>query len=460
MSAASHAIAEIEAKKDLFIDLATKIWENPEVANKEHKAAAWTAELLRSEGFEVQEAYAGVPTAIRATYGQGSPVIGLLGEYDALPGMSQSVSTSKEPIIEGGAGQGCGHNLLGAAHAAAAVGIKREMQERGIQGTIVFYGCPAEEQLTGKPFMARDGGFEGLDCSFAWHPGTANSLTLGTMTAINAARFHFKGVTAHAGADPQNGRSALDAAELMNVGANFLREHVTHDVRIHYVITNAGEAPNIVPDKATNWYYVRALTREAVVSTFERIVKVAQGAAMMTETEVEVEDSGGCYNTLQNKVLCEVAYEAMQEIGMPEYSEDEIAFAKELNEASPNYQMMVNSGRIPEGEHIARNILPISSDNVYASTDVGDVQHLAPGASFSSTTSNVGAGGHSWQVTACSGHSIGMKGMINAAKILALSCIKVFDSPETLAKAKEEFDEATKGKPYVCPIPQGMQVPS
>ncbi|MCL1914947.1 MAG: amidohydrolase [Eubacteriaceae bacterium] len=456
---AKFALSEIEAKQEKFIDHATKIWEHPEVAFKEVKAAAWTAQLLREEGFDVVENYAGVPTAIRASFGSSGPVIGLLGEYDALPGMSQQVSTNKEAIVEGGPGHGCGHNLLGTTTAAAAIGIKKEMEERGIAGTIVYFGCPAEEVLVGKPFMARRGAFDDIDCAFAWHPGTSNNVNLGTMTAINSARFHFKGVTAHAGADPHNGRSALDAAELMNVGANFLREHVTSDVRIHYVLTEAGTAPNIVPDKASSWYYMRALSRPVVVDTYERIVKIAHGAAMMTDTEVEVEYGGGCYNTLPNKALSEVLHEAMIEIGVPEYTQEEIGFAKELNATSPNYQRLVDSGRIPDGMHIRTDIGPIAKENGFASTDVGDVMHIAPCSSFSTATYNAGAGGHSWQITSCANTSIGMKGMLYAAKVMAVASLRVFEDSELLSKAKEEFQLATKGVPYVCPVTDDMEVP-
>lgn len=449
----------IDEKSLMLSELAQKIWETPEIAYQEYNACKWMAEALEKEGFEVELGCGGLPTAIRASWGNGKPVIGFLGEYDALPGMSQKVSTLKEPVLEGGSGHACGHNLLGTAHLGAVIGMKKEMQERNLKGTVVFYGCPAEEALTGKVFMARNGAFRDLDISFAWHPGTENSVSTGVMTALNTAKFNFKGITAHAGGDPHNGRSALDAAELMNVGANFLREHVTDDVRIHYVITNGGTAPNIVPDKAGNWYYVRAFSREAAGDTYERLIKVAKGAAMMTETEVEVELLGGCYNTLQNKVLASLVHETMQEVELPEWSEEEMKFAEELDKVSANYKAMADSGKIKEGTHIHHEVSPVVNENAFGSTDVGDVQHIAPGVFFTTATSNIGAAGHSWQNTACAGNSIGIKGMLYGAKVMAVAGIKALEDSSIIEEAKKEFDSRMGVKKYECPIPDDIPVP-
>ena len=452
---------EIDAKAGILENLAMKIWEAPETAYNEVKACAWMEEVLKNEGFEVVTGYAGVPTAIKATWGSGKPILGFLGEYDALPGMSQKVSVEKDPVVLGDPGHACGHNLLGTAHVGAVIGMKKEMEEKGLKGTIIYYGCPAEEVLTGKPMMARGGGFsEGLDAVMAWHPGTANRITMGTMTALNTAKFHFKGVTAHAGGDPHNGRSALDAAELMNVGANFLREHVTSDVRIHYVLTESGTAPNIVPDRATNWYYVRAMSREAVVTTYERLIKVAEGAAHMTETKVEIEYMGGCYNTLQNKVLCDLLYGVMKdEVALPVWTAEELKFAEELDKVSANYDRLLAAGKVEEGTHIHSEVGPIVYEDGYGSTDVGDVQHIAPGVFFGTATENLGAAGHSWQFSSCSGHSIGTKGMLQAAKVMAVTGIKLLEDASILDAAKKEFDEVMRGKSYVCPITPEVPVP-
>ena len=453
------AKSEIEAKSTLLTDLSKKIWDNPEIAYKEYNASKWTAEFLESEGFEIEIGYAGVPTAIKATWGSGKPVIGFLGEYDGLAGMSQEVSTTKEPVIEGNPGQACGHNLLGVSKVGAVIGMKKEMEEKNLKGTIVYYGCPAEEVLTGKVFMARGGAFKDLDIAMAWHPGTRNAVSTGTLTGMNSAKFHFKGKTAHAGADPHNGRSALDSVELMNVGANYLREHVTDDVRMHYVITNGGEAPNIVPDKASVWYYVRALSREAVVETYDRLVNVAKGAALMNGTEVEIEFLGGCYNTLQNNVLVNLIHETMQELEMPVYTDEELKFAEELNRLSPNYDKLRASGKVAEGMQMHTEIDPIEKNNSFGSVDVGDVQHIVPGVFFQTATQNLGAAGHSWQVTACAGSSLGTKGMLYASKVMAVAGIKALENPTIIEKAKEEFENTMNGRVYENPIPNDVPVP-
>lgn len=453
------AIKEIDAKGTLITELAKKIWENTEIAYKEYNASKWTAELLEAQGFEIETGYAGLPTAIKATWGSGKPVIGFLGEYDGLPGMSQKVSTEKEPVVEGGPGQACGHNLLGAAHVGAVIGMKKEMEEKNLQGTIVYYGCPAEEALTGKVFMARNGAFRDLDIVMSWHPGTRNEVSLGTMTAMNSAKFHFKGKTAHAGGDPHNGRSALDSVELMNIGANYLREHVTDDVRIHYVITNGGMAPNIVPDKASVWYYVRALSRDAVVETYDRLINVAKGAALMNGTEVEIEFLGGCYNTLQNHVLVNLIHETMNEVELPVYTDEELKFAEDLNKTSANYSSLRASGKVAEGMQMHTEVDPVVNTNLYASVDVGDVMHIVPGVLFMTATQNIGAAGHSWHNTVCAGSSLGMKGMLYAAKVMAVAGIKALEDQTIIENAKVEFEKVMNGKLYECPIPDEIAVP-
>jgi aminobenzoyl-glutamate utilization protein B len=367
----THALSFIDENAKGLEDLALKIWEHPEIAYEEYKAAKWTAEYLESHGFDVEENYVGMPTAIKASWGNGKPVIGLLGEYDALGNMSQKITTEKIPIKAGAPGQACGHNLLGVAHVGAAIALKKALEESGQEGTVIFYGCPAEEVLTGKGFMARGGAFKEIDFSMAFHPGSEHSVTTGKMTALNSVIFKFHGVTAHAGGDPHNGRSALDAVEQLNVGANYLREHVTDDVRIHYVITDGGRAPNIVPDYASVWYYVRALSRDAIEDTYERLIKIAKGAAMSTETEVEIEFLGGCYNTQQNKVLVNLIYNTMQEVDLPQWTDDEVKFAKELNDVSPNYKKFQD--QIEKEGQLATKVSAIKSAHGYGSTDVGDV---------------------------------------------------------------------------------------
>ena len=452
------ATKAIEKNEKLLTDLAKKIWDHPETAYNEVKACEWTAEVLRSLGFEVEVGYADLPTAIRATWGKGHPVIGFLGEYDALPGLSQKVGTEKEAIEYGAPGQGCGHNLLGVACLGGALGMKAELEERGLEGTVVYYGCPAEEALTGKTFMARNGAFQELDLALAWHGGTMNAVNVGCSNGLNSAIFHFKGITAHAGGDPHNGRSALDAVELMNVGANYLREHVTSDVRIHYVIKEGGTAPNIVPDNASVWYYVRAQSREAIDDTYRRLVLVAEGAAHMTETQLEIEFLGGCYNTLGNEVLAQVAHDCMENIQGPQWTEEELEFANKLNLASPQYQKMKDAGQL-EGPAIHSEVAPVTHRDGYGSTDVGDVEHIVPGIMINTATCNRAAPGHSWQITSCAGMSIGEKGMLYGAKVLAATAVKLAEDPELVKKAQEEFKKNMKGKTNKCTIPKEIPIP-
>ena len=457
------ALNEIEAKKELLIGLSRNIWENPEVGYQEVKASQWSAELLENEGFTVERNYVGMPTAIKAVWGSGHPVIGFLGEYDALSNMSQSVSTEYDPVVAGGPGHGCGHCLMTPACIGAALGMKKEMEERGLEGTLVVYGCPAEEMLTGKAFMARGGAFRELDIAFSWHPvQSPGSMALGALgTALNSAKFHFKGHTAHAGADPHNGRSALDAIQLMNIGAEFLREHITDDVRIHYAFTDVPGSPNVVPDKASIWYYVRANTRQAVEDTYNRLVKCAEGAAHMTETEVEIEFMGGCYETLPNKTLYMLLDKASREIPQIEWSDEDVAFAAKLNEISANYSSMAANGLVEKGQQLASGEFSMDETirSMGGSNDVGEVEHIVPAIAFGTPSSNIGAAAHSWQITSCAGHSIGQKGMLQGARIMAVAGIRAIEDPSIIAEAKAEFEKSMAGRTYVCPIPDDVPVP-
>ncbi|MBQ4506842.1 MAG: amidohydrolase [Firmicutes bacterium] len=452
------AINKIDAEQEKLIALAKKMWEHPETAYNEVNAAKWTEEILKDYGFEVETGAYGLPTCVVGRWGSGKPVIGILGELDALPGLSQKVCTTKDPVSPEAPGQGCGHNLLNVACLAAAVGAKAEMEEKKLPGTIVFYACPAEEVLTGKVFMARNGAFRDLDICFAWHGNSQNRVHFGTMNGLNSAIFHYSGRTSHAGGAPWQGRSALDAAELTNVGANYLREHVTPDIRIHYSYKEAGTAPNIVPDRASVWYYVRGLSREAIEDAYRRLVLCAEGAAHMTETELEVEFLGGCYNTMPNKVLTDLCHDTMAEIGVPEWTEEEKAFADALNKQSPRYEEVLRSGELDNGP-ISTIINDVEYETGGGSTDVGDVDHICPCCQVNTATYNLAAPGHSWQITACSGMSIGFKGMLFGGKVVAAAALKAIEQPELVEKAKAEFAEATKSSPYKCPIPMDVPVP-
>lgn len=454
------AIEEIERKREAIDELSRFIWNNPEAGFKEYKAHEKVAAFMESEGFQVERGAGGVPTAIKAVYGSGHPVIGFMGEFDALPGLSQRVSVDKEEIEGQPYGHGCGHNLLCAAHVGGVLGLKEEMKRKSLPGTIVFYACPGEELLTGKPLMAKGGAFEGLDVAVNFHPNKINEATTGVSTAVNSARFKFTGKASHAANAPENGRSALDGVELMNVGANYLREHVPSDVRIHYTITNGGIVPNIVPDKAEVWYYIRAFSREVVEDVYERLIRVAKGAAMMTDTQVDVEFLGGCYNTQNNKILANVVAEAMNEIPQEPWTKEELAFAAALDEkTAESARATVKKYGLEADTHLYSGPGKVTCFNSYGSTDIGDVMHLVPTAYFFTACTNMGAPAHSWQFASCAGSSIGEKGMIFAAKTMAVYGAKLIENPELIALAKAEFDRQMEGRVYKNPVPDGMSVP-
>lgn len=454
------AFAKIEKEKEKFIGLAKNMWETPETAFNEVNACKWTTDLLREFGFETEVGYAGLPTCVMGRWGSGHPVVGILGELDALPGLSQKVSTIQDPVVKSGAGHGCGHNLLNGAALAAAVGIKAEMEEKKIPGTVIFYGCPAEEVLTGKPFMARAGAFRELDCAISYHGNARNIVETGNSNGLNNVVFHFSGRTSHAGSNPWDGRSALDAAELTSVGANYLREHVTPDIRIHYSYIEAGTAPNVVPDRASVWYYVRGASRKNIEDAYARLIKVAEGAAHMTETELEVELKGGCYNSLKNVYFSELAYEAMKDAFPPEWTEEELKFADELNQVSPRLEQTRAMGRLDKGP-LHTEVCPCVWNNEIGggSTDLSDVCHICPTVAIDTATYNMAGMGHSWQITACAGMSIGFKGMLYGGRCMALTALKVLTEPEHLEKISAEFKERMNGDVYQCPIPDFVPVP-
>lgn len=447
---AQEAVDNCRGKLEI---LAQRIWENPETAYEEAMSSELVAEFLEKEGFRVERKAGGVPTAIRAVWGEGRPMIGFLGEYDALPGMSQKAVPVREAVIEGGCGHGCGHNLLAATAAGGAVGLKAEMEKEHLSGTVVFYGCPAEEVLTGKPFMAKGGCFQELDAALAWHPGRVNRASALKNCGCDGIKIRYQGVTAHAAYDPWNGRSALDAVQLLNMSVEFMREHVRPDVRIHYTITGGGVAPNIVPETAEVWYFIRALNRSTIDEVRVRLLKAAEGAAMMTETKVQVSLLGGCYPMLGNLEIAKVLDQAMREVPQEPWTEEDLQFAEMLNLQSPEqWERNLTDNGLSEKVQMYEGVAPINVETGFDSTDVGDVAHIVPTGFFTTATSNLGAPGHSWQVTACAGSTVGKKGMIYGAKAMAVAGAKLVKAPEVLAAAKEEFCKEIKGETYCCPI--------
>lgn len=464
--AGERAISWIEEHREYLNEISDTIWDYAEVGLQEYRSSKLLADELEKAGFTVERGVADMPTAFVATWGSGRPKIGFLAEYDALPHMSQKVVPYRDPVRPGAPGHGCGHNVFGAAVLGGVLALKEEMEKENLPGTIVFYGCPAEETLVGKVFMARAGLFDDLDCALTWHPMSFNTLWLSTSNAMNSVKFTFHGRAAHAAGNPEQGRSALDAVELMNIGANYLREHVIQEARIHYVITNGGGEPNVVPPEAQVWYYVRAPRRKDVDDIFERLVKIADGAAMMTETTYDMQFLVGCYNMLPNKTLANVLFESMVKAGPPKWDEEEIEFAKALTETFPpgGKEMSLRISGAPMeylDKYLDDTICgPFDEGKVMAgSTDVGDVSWITPTAQFTTCCQPIGAPGHSWQIVASSGSSIAHKGLELAAKTLALAGSELLRNPDIIEKAKGEFRKATGGQPYKCAVPPDVKPP-
>ncbi|MEM4482438.1 MAG: M20 family metallopeptidase [Candidatus Methanomethylicia archaeon] len=462
------ALNWIEENKGRIISLSDTIWEYAELGLEEFKSSKLLADELEKHGFKVEMGIAGMPTAFVATWGSGKPIIGILGEYDALAGLSQKRVPWKEPIVEGAPGHGCGHNIFAAATVGGAIALKEAMEKGKLNGKIKYFGCPAEETLIGKVFMAREGVFKGLDFAINYHPSAFNTIHLGTTNAMNSAKFHFFGRASHAGGSPEFGRSALDAVELMNVGVNYLREHVVQDARIHYVIERGGGQPNIVPDYARSWYYVRAPEREQVEEIYNWILDIARGAALMTQTQHRVEFITGCYNMIQNKTLALTCLKVMREIGAPKFDDKDYEFAKKIHETIPIEQKrnMLQRMKIPNWEKLMDVVLdeevrdPWDEGEVsHGSTDVGDVSWHTPTLSFGTTCFVLGSPGHSWQNVATSGVGIGHKGCIYAAKIIALTSIEIISNQKLIEEAWKEFKEKTKGREYKSPIPPEIKEP-
>jgi len=441
-----QAIEWVGANKTMLDKASLAIWNFAETELEEYKSSEYLANMLERNGFAVERGVADMPTAFVATYGTGKPVIGILAEYDALPGLSQKAdTTSKEPLVPAEPGHGCGHNLFGVGSAAGAMAIKSVMEKNGLSGTIKLFGCPAEETLVGKVYMAKAGIFEGLDICFDWHPGNKNEVGLGSSKAMNNFEVTFHGRTAHGSGDPWNGRSALDAVELMNIGVNFLREHVEPTARIHYVIPDAGMAPNIVPDYARVWYFVREKDRKSAEQLYERVLKVASGAATMTETTHEVYLITGVYNKLVNRVVAELLYKNLQLAGMPQFTEKEQEFARQLQKSFGKEEKGLNT----EIEEFTEPNEPTRG----GSTDVAEVSWLAPTASLRTVCWPIETPGHSWGVVTCCGSPIGLKGMVVAAKTFAAAGIEVLTDPGIVEKAQAEFKKKTKNFTYKNAVP-------
>lgn len=433
----TKAIAGIESNYTQYKEVAQNIWSFAEVGYKEEKSSALLQHTLTANGFAVEQGVAGIPTAFVASYGSGKPVIGILAEFDALPGLSQQAVPFKQAVASQDAGHGCGHHLFGTASVAAAVEIKKLIEAGSLKGTVKLYGTPAEEGGSGKVYMVREGLFKDVDVVLHWHPSSENAITMTKALANKSAKFRFNGLSAHASSAPEKGRSALDAVESMNYMVNLMREHMPSEARIHYVITQGGRAPNVVPDFAEVYYYVRHPNREQVRQLFDRVVKAAEGAGLGTETKMSYEVIGGTYDLLVNTTLAEAMQKNLERVGGVSYTPEETAFAQELQKSF--------DFTVPDIRSAAR-VTPLKQtvDAGGGSTDVGDVSWNVPTVGLRTATWVPGTPAHSWQAVACGGTEIGAKGMIAAAKAMALTAIDLYTDPALIQKAKAEFAAAQR----------------
>lgn len=463
----------IEAKKQKFTDAADEIWGTPETRFAVERSVQPYFRILEEEGFTLEKGVANMDYSFVATYGSGKPVIGILAEYDALANLSQ-VADLGEPKAEvaGGNGQGCGHNLLGTGALAAAVGIKDYMEKERLEGTIKLFGCPAEESGYGKAFMARDGVFDGIDCALAWHPMDTNAAWATSSLAVYQCYYHFKGTAAHAAAAPEKGRSALDAAELMNTGVQFLREHIIDEGRIHYAFTDAGgESANVVQPSATLYYFVRAPKIEQAKEIFDRVNKVAEGAALMTETELETRFDSACYNYVPNQMITSAIHDNLKEHGSLGLNQADQEYAQRYYDtlAEEVKQGLVERAKTfdPDADEaeiqrlgtlpISEQIAPLVFTNETAgSTDVGDVSWVCPTGQVTIACEPQGVAPHSWQWVANGKSSIAHKGLLATGKTLATTAYDLLTQPELLEKAKEEHKKTLNGKTYQSAIPDDV----
>jgi aminobenzoyl-glutamate utilization protein B len=438
-AAPSSLTAAIDSRAPAYSAVARRIWEFAEVGYQEEKSSALLQEQLRAAGFTVESGVAEMPTAFVATYGSGKPVIAIIGEFDALPGLSQDAVPTRKILADGGPGHGCGHHLFGTASVAAGIAVKDWLASSRRGGTLKVLGTPAEEGGGGKIYMIRAGLLRDVDAVIAWHPGDLNQVTRATTLANNSAKFRFKGLSAHAAAAPEAGRSALDGVEAMNTMVNLMREHVPAESRIHYIITSGGKAPNVVPDFAEAYYYARHSDMRVLDGIWDRIVNAAKGAALGTGTEVEFELVNSVYNVMPNDALADVMQRALDRVGGFAYTAEEQAFAQQIRSSL--------TGTLPPVDAASR-VSPAESGVSSGSTDMGDVSWVVPTVQLSAATWVPGTPAHSWQAVAAGGMSIGSKGMIVAAKTMALTAQDLFTSPAELTKARAEFERRLGGFVY------------
>lgn len=440
-------VQSVESQAAKLTEISNKIWAHAEIAFQETHSSKLLADYAEANGFKVERGVAEIPTAFVATYGSGSPVIGILGEFDALPGLSQKAVPVKDPLEEGKPGHGCGHNLFGTASLGAAVAVKQLIEQGKLKGTIKFFGTPAEEKFFGKLWMIRAGLFNDVDVCLDWHPGAETKAAVQTGLSLVDFIVEFYGQAAHASADPWNGRSASDALELYTTGINYYREHIRPSTRIHYHIQDGGQVVNVVPDYSRIWVRVRDPKREIMNEVYQRVMKMAEGAATMANVEYKISLVSGIYEILVNRTGAELIQKNLEYLGPITYTENEIAFAKKIQEATGKPQVGLHS-----------KVEPLEATDPNAgggSTDVGDVSWVVPTVRLSAATAPIGTPWHSWAVVACGGMSIGHKGMMHASKTLALTMVDLFEDPKKIEAVKAEFRQRKGDHVYSGLIPPG-----
>lgn len=462
------ALDWIDAHQALIVDAHQHIWELAEVGLQEMQSSELLVDILEAHGFTVERGVAGMPSAFVATYGSGHPVIGVMAELDALPELSQEAVPYQKPREEGAPGHGCGHCGYAATALGAALAVKEAIETHDLEGTVKCFGCPAEETLVGKVFMVRDGVFDGLDACLGHHPGSANGAFLSSSKAMNSVKFEFFGKASHASGSPEQGVSALDAVELMNIGVNYMREHVAQETRMHYVIEEGGHEPNVVPAYARSWYYVRASERELVEEYYDWVLRIADGADLMANTTHKVRFLTGAHNSIPNRPLAEMVVANMREIRAPTYTGEELSFADALGKSVSRKEKRakLRSSRLPD----AMSLLDVNiNTSIYdplgegeeggGSTDVAEVSWNAPTVEFTTACFIVGTPGHSWQNTAVSGTSIAHKSTLFAAKTMAATVLDLLTDPEKLSRVREEWETRMADRPYRSPLPEDLEPP-
>ena len=462
----------LNENRSRFEEISTFIWQHPETRFEEYESATFLANELEKEGFRVERNVAGISTAFVGTFGEGAPYIGFLGEFDALSGLSQKANVAEFTPLEGSdIGHGCGHNLLGTGALSSAFAVKAYLEKHNLPGTVQFFGCPGEEGGSGKTFMGREGVFDHLDIALTWHPSPMNAVMSLSTLANYQVYFRFKGISSHAASSPHLGRSALDAVELMNVGVNYLREHVIQDARMHYAVTNTGGySPNVVQRDAEVLYLIRAPKVDQVDEIYKRVCKIAEGAALMTETELTIIFDKACSNYLPNRALEEILYDKLVEVGPGEPSEADKQFAEKIwNSLSEGERKdSINhlkgfgysgDGSEFEGKYLSDSISPYNASNeiLAGSTDVADVSWIVPTAQCSAATATLGTAAHTWQMTAQGINSFAHSGMLRAGEAMALTAIHILENPDALGPIKDEHEKKLAKTPYVCPIPADVK---